>query len=242
MATYRRDRGERKAPLRPPPVPPAGENGPGHSEEQAPPDPARPACPLPAGAPGGLLPGRPRTPISSSSPGTSSISARSRSSAPRTASGRRSRATSPCRDSATSSSATSRRRAATGPAPALGQGRQRPEGLPLRAAHHGRPRTPFALLERNGLFLADEEGAGPRAGLFTRGIPACSVISDETGFASNFTSRNGRRPAAASRPCPRRADRPPASAAATSGRSNFRFKGRPGLRVIVGRESPVGNS
>jgi cell division septal protein FtsQ len=98
-------------------------------------------------------------------------------------------------------------------------------------------RTPFALLERGGLFLADEEGhvLEPVYSLDEYALP---VVSDETGFASGFYDKWD----AASR-CYR--SLPPAEQARILGvRSDdygsleLSFKDDP-VRVVVGPGSPA---
>ncbi len=108
-----------------------------------------------------------------------------------------------------------------------------PSGLRITVVE----RTPFALLDRNGLCLADEEGHAlePVYSLEEYALP---VVSDETGFASGFYDKWD----AASR-CYK--DLPPAERNALLGIrcSDFgtlelAFKDDP-VRVIVGAASPA---
>ena len=125
---------------------------------------------------------------SSSSPGTSWPSARSRSSAPRTASGGRSRRYFAvprlgnillCDLEAVRAQV--RRLAWVKDASVQ---KVFPSGLRISVVE----RAPFALLERDGLLLADEEGHAlePVYSLEEYALP---VISDEAGFASGFTEK-----------------------------------------------------
>jgi POTRA domain, FtsQ-type len=59
-----------------------------------------------------------------------------------------------------------------------------PSGLRITVVE----RTPFALLERDGLRLADEEGHALEP-VYSLDEYALPVISDETGFASGFTEK-----------------------------------------------------
>lgn len=99
------------------------------------------------------------------------------------------------------------------------------------------PRAPFALLERGGLWLADEEGrvleaADPSAG------PALPVFSDEAGFAAGFAEKW----AAAARFY--RSLPPPEQARLAGIRTDdygaleLAFRDDP-VRVVVGRLSPA---
>jgi hypothetical protein len=98
-------------------------------------------------------------------------------------------------------------------------------------------RTPFALLERDGLGLADEDGhilepvASPRDS-------ALPVVSDETGFASEFTEKWG-----AARRClqslPRtEKDRLIGIRCSDYGTLELAFRDDP-VRIIVGTEAPA---
>jgi hypothetical protein len=98
-------------------------------------------------------------------------------------------------------------------------------------------RAPFALLERNGLRLADDEGhvLEPVYSLDEYKLP---VISDETGFASGFTDKW-----AAARRCfqslpPAEKDRLLGLRCSDYGTLELAFKGDP-VRVVVGTTAPA---
>lgn len=110
-----------------------------------------------------------------------------------------------------------------------------PSGLRITVVE----RTPFALLDRDGLRLADEEGHALEP-VYSLGEYALPVISDEAGFASGFSEKWE----AASR-CYRslpqaERDRLLGIRCSDFGTLELAFKEDP-VRVVVSTASPAGN-
>jgi cell division protein FtsQ len=98
-------------------------------------------------------------------------------------------------------------------------------------------RTPFAVLERNGLVLADEEGRVLEP-VFSPDEYRLPVVSDETGFASGFAEKW-----AAARRCllslpPAEKDRLVGVRCNDYGSLELAFKDDP-VRIVVGTSTPA---
>ena len=176
-------------------------------------------------------------PISSSSPGTSWPSARSRSSAPSPTSARPCRTISPCRAWATSSSATSRPCGATSGAW---------PGSRTRASRRSSPRPCGSRSSRGRRSPSSSAAASVsptrRATSSSRSIPSRNTASPSSPTrpaSPPASTTNGKRPAGATGACPR-PNRPGSSASARTitAPSSSRFKDDP-VRVVVGRGSPA---